>query len=548
MPFEAKNPNCGSVVMHNEILPYRFSKPFLCRFPGVVMSVLTAALSCLVMTQVAFADWVQATGGNAVHAYRDADGVLWQAHIFTDIGAQKLQITQGGEIEYVIVAGGGSGGSSTNASGGGASGGGAGGVVVGTRPIAGGTYDVVVGAGGKPVNEPGAVGSNGENSSVFGLVALGGGGGAGVEQAAGADGGSGGGGGRRRGAGGKALQPTSESGGLGHDGAIGAPNAPDQGSGGGGAGAVGTGGRFRSTGQGGDGLVSMITGKPVTYAIGGLGGIRAQTVQGIPGRTHRGDGGGGGAGGRGSSSWAMGGAGGSGIVVIRYKLPPPTPMMAEGGEVTTMTDDQGKTWRVHTFKADGELKILESGFVEFLVVGGGGGGSTITNHRPASGGGGGAVVPGGKRVAAGEIHHLFVGIGGKGAPVSGRGTPGMDGDPSSAFGVSAAGGKGGFTVPASVIGGAGAAEAPEDENGGPGLVSIISSAPVYFGGGGGTAIAEGVAGRGIHGGGDASGNESPGKPGAVNTGGGGGGSNMNFVGGGDGGSGIVIVRYPIAAN
>lgn len=531
------------------------TKPFICKIPvsrffqsNQFRGWLALAIGIVSLAQPASANGTQATGGNVVHAYRDAEGLLWQVLVFTDLGPQKLNVAQGGELEYLVVAGGGAGGSSSDQSGGGASGGGGGGVVIGTKSVQAGTYEVVVGAGGEPINQPGATGLNGGNSSAFGLVALGGGGGGGAEKSVGADGGSGGGGGRLRAEGGKALQPASEAGGLGHAGATGARTGPDQGSGGGGAGGGGQVGSFRNAGAGGKGLVSMITGKPVTYAAGGRGGFRAQTLQGAPGMMNRGEGGAGAAGGRGRSGWAIGGPGGSGVVIVRYQLPSPPPMLAEGGAVTTYKDDQGKPWRVHTFSADGQLKIVKSGFVEALLVGGGGGGATTTHGKPGPGGVGGQVVPGGRYVSAGETYNIFVGIGGKGAPLSGRGTPGMDGDPSSVFGFSAGGGRGGDPVSAGETGGRGAGGDAADANGGPGLVSSISGTERYYGGGGGTALADGMAGRGAHGGGDARTDGSPGNTGESNGGGGGGGSNLNFAGGGDGGSGGVIIRYPTSEN
>ena len=512
-----------------------------------MLSGLILALALWMIPRVAAADWVQASGGDSVRAYRDGEGKLWQAHVFETIGKAKFQITHGGEVEYLIVAGGGAGGSSTHTSGGGASGGGGGGLVSGKKSVSVGSYEVVIGAGGEPVNEPGALGRNGGNSSIFGLVALGGGGGAGAGMPTGADGGSGGGGRHARGPGGKALQPSSEAGGHGFPGAAGARTSPDQGSGGGGAGGPGEVGSFRRLGAGGKGFVSAITGDLVTYACGGPGGSRAQTLQGSPGTMNRGDGGGGAAGGRSSEAWSPGGPGGSGVVVVRYQLPPPTPLLAEGGKVTDFQDERGITWRVHAFTADGYFKVLKSGFVEVLVVGGGGGGATTSNSKPAPGGDGGEVLSLGQKVTAGETYDMFVGVGGKGAPLSGRGTPGMDGDPSSAFGFSARGGLGGNPVAPSGLGGHGAGAMPTDANGGSGLVSKITGTIAHYGSGGGTAI-ETIAGRGARDAGDASIDGTPGKAGVANTGGGGGASNLNFAGGGDGGSGVVIVRYPLDSN
>lgn len=154
-------------------------------------------------------------------------------------------IAQSGTINYMIVGGGGAG---QNTSGGStpAGGGGAGGVQSGSTSIIGGSYPIVIGAGGIAAQNPGA---NGSASSFDGVTA-----------GAGQGGGQG-----TTGTGGTSGTPQSNAGGA---------KSTNDGSGGGGEGSVG-GAANQGTGTGGaggTGFTSSISGSSVTYACGGGGG------------------------------------------------------------------------------------------------------------------------------------------------------------------------------------------------------------------------------------------------------------------------------------
>lgn len=123
---------------------------------------------------------IQATGGTVTDIIDN--GKPYRVHTFTSTGTSLFTVlNQGtiGEVEYLICAGGG-GGASDNAGGGGG-----GGVLSSQRsgsspqPVSVQDYPVVVGSGG---NSSGVSNSyqmtNGGDSSVFGLTAVGGGRGA----------------------------------------------------------------------------------------------------------------------------------------------------------------------------------------------------------------------------------------------------------------------------------------------------------------------------------------------------------------------------------
>lgn len=296
----------------------------------------------------------EATGGTVVDI--DIGGVPYRIHMFTSTGNSTFTVTEGGEVECLIVAGGGGGGASD---GGGASaaGGGAGGLIQQNVTVSAQSYSITVGTGGNGGNggtdDPG---DNGGNSSAFGFTAIGGGGGGGRDgsgQAPAKDGGSGGGEGSQRysNAFGEALQPASASGGFGNDGGSvsSSDSSNNTGAGGGGAGAVGGNaqdGKF--AGEGGPGLnystlFGLGFGESGFFAGGGGGGTSdnyggtnntppgggglggggnggrgdaSVTIAAQNGKPNTG-GGGGGAGG--SNGAADGGIGGSGIVLIRYR-------------------------------------------------------------------------------------------------------------------------------------------------------------------------------------------------------------------------------------
>lgn len=265
-------------------------------------------------------------------------------------------------VEYLIVAGGGGGGGVAGGGGGG------GGVLAGTTVCHAETYPIVVGAGGTGGSttglNAGTAGANGENSTAFGLTAVGGGGGGSrglAEQVQGRVGGSGG------GAGNSATNAAGTEG----QGYAGGSGAANYGGGGGGGSEVGEDphleGSVGVSGGGGDGYLSDITGTATRYAGGGGGGIRSTQ----PGTAGAGGLGGGGAGGRrneardayaGTDGTGGGGGGGgndlatvpfqsganggSGIVIVRYMGAP----VATGGSISADGD-----YTVHTFSSSGDL-------------------------------------------------------------------------------------------------------------------------------------------------------------------------------------------------
>lgn len=263
-------------------------------------------------------------------------------------------------VEYLLVGGGG------GAAGPHGAGGGAGGMLTGTTNLFIGTaYNVSVGNGGSG-NSQGNQGGDGVSTIGFNLTAGGGGGGGrgysstGV-LAAGRDGlavnGNGGGAG--------STGTAGVGNGNGKNGGNGNPSSPGSGGGGGGAGAVGNPGTGSGSGgavggAGGIGAQSSITGAALYYAGGGGGG--GWTTGGASGGQGGGGsaggpstngnagtpntGGGGGAGGDGS---AVGAAGGSGVVIIAYPNTSPAISNIPG----TLTYDQPTRsgYRVYRFTA-----------------------------------------------------------------------------------------------------------------------------------------------------------------------------------------------------
>jgi len=170
-------------------------------------------------------------------------------------------------VDYLVVAGGGGTGWDVGGGGGG------GGVLSGTSArVKGSTFTLSVGDGGNshPANGSNSKGDNGQNSTLFGLTAIGGGGGGSYPaQGNGRSGGSGGGG-----------AYLSENGGLGLGGSgtagQGYSGGDDAGSGygsggGGGAGGPGAKGVVGQTVNGGLPIYSSITGTSTAYAGGGYG-------------------------------------------------------------------------------------------------------------------------------------------------------------------------------------------------------------------------------------------------------------------------------------
>ena len=199
---------------------------------------------------------------------------------------------------YLIAAGAGGGGASFS-SGGDGGGGGAGGYLTGTTNLSQATvYSFVVGSGGAGGVYNGSVGQSGaagNNSTAFGLTAIGGGRGGGVDvngTGGTLNGGSGGGGGTYGGGG---TTGGSGTAGQGNNGGGGGTSPPS--GGGGGAGSAG------SSGSGGSGASNSITGSAVTYCAGG------GTGGGTSGGANTGNGGFG-------NTSGSGGAGGSGVVIL----------------------------------------------------------------------------------------------------------------------------------------------------------------------------------------------------------------------------------------
>ena len=292
-------------------------------------------------------------------------------------------------IEYLIVGGGGAGSNRI------AGGGGAGGMLSGTFSYSKllDTISLSVGQGGAAFsdNNTGGAGSNGQNSTLFGLTAFGGGtGGYYSEVPGGSGGGSGGGGGglSTGSVSGLAGTPGSGTSGQGNNGGYGAEYGGGGGGGAGGAGQQGNKGgtRYDSGGNGGIGVASSITGTSTHYAGGGGGGQRDLSA---PARTNiwqiRGDGGlgggghgsgytgdnmtggayatpgapntGGGGGGGAHSGTAGGGfvgdfrgaAGGSGVVVLAYPNTFPAPTAISNGLTYDTPTRSG--YRVYRFTA-----------------------------------------------------------------------------------------------------------------------------------------------------------------------------------------------------
>jgi uncharacterized repeat protein (TIGR02543 family) len=218
-------------------------------------------------------------------------------------------------VQLLMVAGGGGGGSSMTSRGGGG-GGGAGGLIYnGNFTIPAGNYNIVIGsggaAGGTNLQGPGI---NGENTTFYGMTAIGGGGGSSNgAPGQGLSGGSGGGAGFS----GYGAFPLGGAGtsGQGYKGGDSLESSYAGGSGGGGAG--GAGGSNKTGHRGGDrgiGVSYSTSGTSVEYSRGGLGGDPDGygTSGTSPADVGRG----------GDAAYAAdpAHAGGSGTVIIRYPI------------------------------------------------------------------------------------------------------------------------------------------------------------------------------------------------------------------------------------
>ena len=279
-------------------------------------------------------------------------GIKYRSHAFLTVGnSATINFTGGdngyGMLDIMCIAGGGGGGGTQNTNSNGyGGGGGAGGCILREKMrIADGNYSVTVGNGGAG-NTSGNPGSNGGNSSIFSLTAIGGGGGGWTNDNNGTiqNGSSGGsGGGAAVGDTGGYRSPGTQTDGQGHCGGEGTGNTSgDYGGNGGGATEAGADGTDSvgmvarisgAQGQSSNGTESagvgnsFRTGGVNGYAGGGTGfsgfsgsyggggGNSSNSSSGdTAGATNTGSGGGAGTQGGGGS------AGGSGIVVVRYPI------------------------------------------------------------------------------------------------------------------------------------------------------------------------------------------------------------------------------------
>ncbi len=481
---------------------------------------------------------IVATGGDNVFQVWD-NGRLYRIHEFTLTGTSDFIVSDtgndNGKLEYLIVAGGGGGGSRYDG------GGGAGGLLTNflsdPLEISEGIFPVTVGAGGQgaPFGS-GASGTQGQNSSVFGIVATGGGFGS-TNGVPGGNGGSGGGGGgvttlpNTPGGLGNTPATTPSQGNNGGEGTVSGTTYP--GGGGGGAGSAGSAGSSGFGGNGGSGIFSYINGTRKAYAGGGGGGVfTTSNVGGIGGSgvggkgsnnsDTRGDdgmantGSGGGGGGLTTSGLAGsgGGAGGSGIVIIRYPLTAINDKIisASGGETSTIIENE-KIYAVHQFKNVGSDSFVvtnapEGSKLEYLVIAGGGGAGG-SSGAPGGAGGYRTNVPGqlsGRNSAAEadllaqvQSYSVVVGDGGLGwAPNVGS----LQGQNSSFGGIVSLGG-GRSSNSGGSGGGAGQSGSPGSGTAGQGFDG--GAAGSSGGGGGGGAGANGTAGSGGVGGNGGSG-------------------------------------------
>ena len=275
---------------------------------------------------------VSATGGETF-----TDGG-YKYHFYKTTGPNPFNVSAAGSVQYLLVGGGGGNGANNG-------GGGGGGALIAladtTQPVTVQDYTIVIGAGGPRSGSPSVPGSNGDNTSAFGITAKGGGGGgsgtSGDAQDS-TDPGGGSGGGQSRnyavGSGGTYGNPggpsdgstNGRSGGGGGAGGAGSPGANSL-NGGPGAPvtwcpaplfapmpadwktAVGPTGLFAGGGGGNNEPGSDYT---VAGGPGGGGDGSQGTAQGSPGTANTGGGAGGDMGG--------GENGGSGFVVIRYQV------------------------------------------------------------------------------------------------------------------------------------------------------------------------------------------------------------------------------------
>lgn len=265
---------------------------------------------------------------------------------------------------------------------------------------------------------------------------------------------------------------------------------------------------------------------------------------------------------------------------------------ATGGNITS----DGTYW-IHTFNSTGTFTPLQGLSCDYLVVAGGAGGG---NHAAGGGGagglrstvtatGGGGSLESALSVASGTAYTIQVGAGGAGLAAQGASSSsaGNNGTNSVFSTITATGGGGGGAIGATTGktggsggggggattasggsgtanqgyaggsatasqggGGGGAGATGGTANGGNGVaVSITGTSITYAGGGGGAGSSSAGTGGSGGGGNGGTNNATNNTAGTANTGGGGGGQWYSPSGAGPygaGGSGIVIIRYPIA--
>lgn len=282
-----------------------------------------------------------------------------------------------------------------------------------------------------------------------------------------------------------------------------------------------------------------------------------------------------------------------------------TPVIAPFASGGDIIQNDGTYW-IHTFLSSGTFTPAKALNCDYLVVGGGGGG---TSQGGGGGAGGFRTSIGGSTLSTvAQAYAITVGSGG--AADSGVTGSGVNGTASVFSTISSAGGGGGTTTTTGLSGGSGggggyapnaggAGNTPstspsQGNNGGSGAAnsgslifiggggggagatggagnastkvtgaggngsasSITGTSVTYAGGGSGGASAGGAYGTGYSvgtagtgGGGTGSVSTAAATSGTANTGGGGGGGSYvpsSFYASGNGGSGVVIIRYPIA--
>jgi uncharacterized protein YjdB len=340
-------------------------------------------------------------GGNVVISYTFPTAINCPATYNVTVKAVALIGGAGitTQMQVLLVAGGGGAGTEMGGGGGG------GGVIYNATfnvPAASAAYPIVVGAGGAGTPQGQRVrGSNGSNTTFYGLTALGGGGGATGHNINTAPAGNGGSGGGASGGGtpanGNGSAPGKGTTGQGFDGADGKNTwYPGGGGGAGGTGfsqpakggpgvqysAIspfywgGGGGGAGFSSDGGDGGIGGGGGGTYSLTKGGLGinnGSGGQVGNSTPGGNAGANTGGGGGGGAYYDQNNKGGDGGSGIVMIKYLGAP----KATGGVITVAGG-----YTTHTFTTVGTTNFTLTGGTKTGVCLGG---TTVLTNATAGG-------------------------------------------------------------------------------------------------------------------------------------------------------------------